>query len=179
MEYALANDGIVYFRCPSTDQYTALNEQDMELFHATHPNATSLLNGELPDGGDSYFSGYRQLDQESDAGSQTRDDDDNVSVCSYRSCKSIMETAWAEVSYIDENGHIDTYDDAQRRGDSGPAGRLHKCTWERMPRAHTLTRATAVPELVLVTPEGEEHGLEDMKFYPCANAWADMDSDEE
>ncbi|KAK0631471.1 hypothetical protein B0T14DRAFT_490020 [Immersiella caudata] len=160
------------------NQYTTLNEQDMKLFHSTHPNAASLLNGELPEGGDSYFSGYRQLDQESDAASHNQEDD-NISTCSYRSCKSIMESAWAQVSFIDEDGHIDTYANAEMRGENGRLGRLHKCTWALMPRTQTVARVSNVPQLVLITPDREECGLEDMNYYPCANAWADMDSEEE
>ncbi|KAK4446465.1 hypothetical protein QBC34DRAFT_469908 [Podospora aff. communis PSN243] len=154
----------------------------MKLFTATYPHVMKFLHNleeELDEGESSEVDlrGLQEgrLSSPEESGSEEGDD---ASVCSYRSVSMIERSDWGEVSFIDEDGHIDTWANADARGDRR-AGRLHVCTWVTMPRTQMAARASAVPELVLITPEGEENGLEDMAYYPCANSWADMDSESE
>jgi hypothetical protein len=178
LEYTLANDGLLYFHSPEAGEFTALSELDMEPFNATHPNATGLLDGSVvPDSDDGYFSGFRYVNSDGKCGQNfNAKDNDELSVCSYRSTPSIVDTEWGNVSYIDDDGYMDTYQNAEPR--EGPHRRLHRCTWVPLPRRKTTGAAAKAPELVLTTPDGNEHSLEDFGYYPCANAWANSNDEE-
>ncbi|KAK0657788.1 hypothetical protein B0T16DRAFT_402549 [Cercophora newfieldiana] len=146
------------------DDFTALSEADMDSFLSTYPQFAGFINGEdeIPNSG-------------TDLGDDQYLEDGNISVFSYRSTRSIADTEWGNVSYIDQGGHMDTYDNAYAR--IGSERVLQQCSWVPMPRRGRAR--SNVPELVLTTPSGDDHGLDDLAFYPCANAWADMDDDDE
>ncbi|KAK0718757.1 hypothetical protein B0T21DRAFT_414797 [Apiosordaria backusii] len=67
----------------------------------------------------------------------------------------------------------------------GKAPGLSQCTWHKtsapkvgVEKSSTSEGGGGVPVLKLTTPEGIEHGLMDLKYYPGQD-WAELDDDEE
>ncbi|KAK4444107.1 hypothetical protein QBC34DRAFT_430140 [Podospora aff. communis PSN243] len=149
LEYALGDDGRLYFHYVNTnDVYIPLSSEDLELFAATYPDVTiRVYKGDTKDENwDWLHSGH------------SKDHEGTQSLCSYRSSPWIVDTEWGRAGFVDKGGHIDTFANFQSR--QGVAGCLQQCSWERV-KPDCIVDQSAVPTIILTTPEGGTHGLED------------------
>jgi len=89
--------------------------------------------------------------------------------------EGIMATSWANHSFIDQTGRMDTRTNADNR--YGEVHPLSKCTWTLFPNKDTPSRG-AGPELKVTTPDGIEFWPDDLAYYYGENSWADLDDDE-
>lgn len=101
-------------------------------------------------------------DSDSDYDGQSDTDDYSVQ---YTTWTGLEFTSWATHSYIDSDGRMDLYSLRQlREADLYTHGALPRCDWWHWedPDQHPGSEG---PDLVLVTPEGDEFELDDPKEY--------------
>jgi len=90
--------------------------------------------------------------------------------------KGIMATSWARHSFIDEEGHIETYNNVREK--RGASGVLAACSWHKFDCPDAVEHSSVGPQIMLTTPEGDNHWIEDLAHYPGQKSWADMDDEQ-